>query len=456
MTTLNFFGEQFELKFINQIIGKKQKKGTEVFRDFTYGKSIMPIIKASHFSNNYTKTIITIIKDYYSQYNSIPYYDTIREITNLKYNGEKDVLFQCLKDIENIDIENVTHIKDNGKTFIQQQNLLNELHNIREDIQKGKLSRFEDSVDRVKKSVIVNTIDDKVTFITANSYKFNSQTDRFPIPTKITRLDKAMNGGLGRGEFAILVAPYKAGKTTFAINIADAAFSEGKTVLYMFFEDTEDQIMMKCQAKWSGLTINDANNPKNEMLVTQCAKTKLTNGENKGGKLILKKFPRLNTKFSDIERYMENLVSLYDIKIDVLILDYLECVEPEKEYNDDWAGEKELAIKFESLISKSNYNCAGWTFTQGGRGSINQEEFDGSKMGGNLKKLQIAHVLFMLARTREQKEQNRATLIIEGSRIGPDITFKDIEYDNSRLKIDIPDDSIVDAFVKTKNKVKQH
>jgi KaiC/GvpD/RAD55 family RecA-like ATPase len=61
---------------------------------------------------------------------------------------------------------------------------------------------------------------------------------RKPIRTGIHGLDDdIMDGGLARGELAVVLAPFGVGKTTMLTKIANTAMTDGLKVF--FFEDNE-------------------------------------------------------------------------------------------------------------------------------------------------------------------------------------------------------------------------
>jgi replicative DNA helicase len=123
-------------------------------------------------------------------------------------------------------------------------------------------------------------------------------------------------------------------------------------------------------------------------------------------------------------------------KIDLLIIDYVDCITPERSTNgDEWKGEGSIMRSLESMTTE--FNMAIWTATQGNRESISSEVVTGDQMGGSIKKAQIAHVILSIGKTLEQKEHNLATLTLLKSRIGKDgVVFSNCKFNNEFLVID--------------------
>ena len=62
---------------------------------------------------------------------------------------------------------------------------------------------------------------------------------------------------------------------------------------------------------------------------------------------------------------------------------------------------------------------------------------ESNQIGGSIKRGQIGHFVFSIAKTLQQKEEGRATLAILKSRFGKDgVVFDDIEFDNGKMSVD--------------------
>jgi hypothetical protein len=119
----------------------------------------------------------------------------------------------------------------------------------------------------------------------------------------------------------------------------------------------------------------------------------------------------------------------------MIILDYIDCVVPDKMLGDEWKSEGSVMRSFEALCHE--LNIAGWTATQGNRNSISSEVVTTDQMGGSIKKAQVGHVIITVAKSLQQKEMNLATIAITKSRIGKDgIIFENCKFDNGMLEID--------------------
>jgi hypothetical protein len=151
-------------------------------------------------------------------------------------------------------------------------------------------------------------------------------------------------------------------------------------------------------------------------------------------KLILKKLPSDTVTMLQIKGQIRKMIA-DGIKIDMVLLDYIDCVVPDKNLGDEWKSEGSVMRGFESMCHE--LDLVGWTATQGNRSSISSEVVTTDQMGGSIKKAQVGHVIISVAKSLQQKEMKLATIAITKSRIGDDgVVFENCKFDNGMLDID--------------------
>jgi replicative DNA helicase len=217
--------------------------------------------------------------------------------------------------------------------------------------------------------------------------------------------------------------------TTFLSKIANNAFNLGYNVLQIFFEDNPKIIKRKHITMWTGIAPDELPLHKEEVL----AQVRSIE-ERQPNKLILKKLPSDTLSMNQIKNQVRKLIAEGN-KIDVITLDYIDCVVADKHLSDEWKSEGSIMRGFESMCHE--LDIAGWTAVQGNRNSISSDVVTTDQMGGSIKKAQVGHVIITVAKSLMQKEMNLATIAITKSRIGKDgIIFENCKYDNEMLVID--------------------
>lgn len=217
--------------------------------------------------------------------------------------------------------------------------------------------------------------------------------------------------------------------TTFMTKIANHAFNLGYNVLQIFFEDNPKIIQRKHMTCWTKIHPDDMNNKKEEVL------GKVKEIQNKmDNRLILEKLPSDTMTMQQIKNKVRKMIA-DGIKIDMILLDYIDCVVPLNTNGDEWKSEGSVMRAFESMCHE--LSLVGWTATQGNRSSISSDVVTTDQMGGSIKKAQVGHVIISVAKSLQQKEMKLATIAITKSRIGDDgIVFENCKFDNGMLEID--------------------
>lgn len=466
-TLTSVFGDDFEYKVLKAIIGKNEKINGQWNRDSRFANKILPKINPMIFENQAIQRIVQAIKKHFGQYREVLYYDDLYSVFNA-YFGE-ELATQCkitLDKTKELPEPNRGLIEEQTINFINTRNLIVAWDKIQTDfISKGRFDRYSDIESMLRQAIVKQQDDvDLIAFVDGDHTDLETGK-RHIIPTGIELLDRDMNGGLALGEFAVVVAALKVGKTTFASYIANNAAMAGYNVLQIFFEDTNEQVRGKHRAKMSAMNLSAVFSGKNKASVAKKSDEKLKKMREKGGCLVTLKMDSIGTTVADIEAVLERAkdVGVYfpsfndksegeyrKIDFHMVVIDYMDCIKPTGKYDRRWEGDMEVARALENMCSKNRKNVALWSFTQGGRSSLNNENMGIEDMGGGLDKAKVAHFLLTIAKTLEQRSSGLATCVIQGSRVGRDgIVYKNCDFDNGTMTIEFKDPSTVKDFMES-------
>jgi replicative DNA helicase len=334
---------------------------------------------------------------------------------------------EAIKDNE----QQIEYVKDTALNFCRQQNLKKELKNVQNIIDNGEFEAYNKIEQIIQKALQVGISNDETTDVFHGMDEALEQDFRHPLPTGIVGIDNLLKGGLGIGELGVVLAPTGTGKTTLLTKFANTAFNLGYNVVQIFFEDNPGNIKRKHYTIWSDIAPDEQPEFKEEVM------KKVTEAQTRSkGSLKLLKLASDNVTVSEIKNKLRKLNSENENKVDLLIIDYVDCISSDKSTNgEEWKGEGSVMRSLESMTGE--FNMAIWTATQGNRESISSEVVTGDQMGGSIKKAQIAHVILSIGKTLEQKEHNLATLTLLKSRIGKDgVVFQNCKFNNEYLLID--------------------
>jgi replicative DNA helicase len=415
-----YLGNTFQLQLLNQII---------VDKDFSH--SIIDVIENNYFENKYFKIIIQMIREYYIKYDHTPSFETLEQITKSELQQEiaSKIVMDTIKKIKDAPIDGVGFVQEKALKFCKQQELQKVMGKAQKIIDGGEFENYDTLEELVKTALQVGAKDTSMMDVFSNLGQVLEDDYRHPVPMGIPGIDRLLKGGLAKGEIGVILAPTGVGKSTILTKMANHAFNLGFNVLQVFFEDNPKVIQRKHFTLWTKIHPDDLSEKREEVIrKVEEIETSMPN------KLILKKLPSDTMTMLQIKNQIRKMVS-DGIKIDMIVLDYIDCVVPDKNLGDEWKSEGSVMRAFEAMCHEMN--IVGWTATQGNRSSISSEVVTTDQMGGSIKKAQVGHVIISVAKTLQQKEMKLATIAITKSRIGDDgVVFENCKFDNAMIEID--------------------
>lgn len=429
-----YLGVDYQYNLINQMIV-----------DTKFGESVIDAIDHNYFETVDLKNIVIEIKNIKDNYGSIPDYPTLEiKLKQIKNTVVRDFTLEHFNTIRNLTVKTPRLIQEEAIKFCKQQELSKAVKKIQKIIDTGNAENFDSASEFIKTALDVGYAKDDDTTLFEGINEVLADDYRNPILTGVAKLDEVMNGGLSKTELGVVVAPFGVGKTTMATKFANSAFNNGYNVLQIFFEDQPKVIKRKHYSCWTNIELNNLGAYREDVI----EKVKSMEDNAKGG-LKLKRMSSDGTTIKTIRKYVEKKIS-EGFRPDIILLDYIDCVQPSKRFDDVYAGEGNVMREFETMLT--DFNMAGWTFVQGNRSSIKSEVVEADQIGGSIKKGQIGHFIMSIAKSLAQKDSGHANIAILKSRFGKDgLVFQDCVFDNSKIQIDIGEEQggITDFQAKT-------
>ena len=415
-----YLGNTFQIQLLNQLIVDKE-----------FAQSIIDVIEPTYFDNKYFQLITQMVKEYYSKYQSTPSFETLEQIAKTEISTEMvlKIVLDMFKKVQDAPFEGTAFVQEKAMKFCKQQELQKVMDKAQKIINQGDFESYDKVEGLVRQALQVGERDTGITDIFSGLDDVLNDDFRHPIPMGIPGIDRLLKGGLAKGEIGVILAPTGVGKTTVLTKIANTAFNMGYNVLQIFFEDNPKIIQRKHFTIWTGIEPDKLALQKEEVMAkVDEIRNQMPN------KLVLKKLPSDTMTMNQIKNQVRKMIA-DGLKLDAIVLDYIDCVMPESSKNDEWKAEGSVMRHFEAMCHE--LGIVGWTATQGNRSSISSEVVTTDQMGGSIKKAQVGHVIISVAKTLQQKEMKLATIAITKSRIGSDgIIFENCKFDNELLEID--------------------
>ncbi len=415
-----YLGNTFQNQLLNNIV---------LYKDFA--ASIVDVIEPKYFDNQYFKLIMQIIKEYYIKYEHTPSYNTLEQLIKSEVSSPmaQKMVLDMVEQIKEAPSEGESFVQEKALKFCKQQELQKVMGKAQKIIDKGDFESYDHLEEMVREALQVGEVDTGTADVFANLDNVLEEDFRHPIPMGIDGIDNLLKGGIAKGELGVILAPTGVGKSTLLTKISNHAFNLGYNVLQIFFEDNPKIIQRKHFTLWTEIAPDLLSLHKDKVM------DKIKDiRENAPNKLILKKLPSDTLTMNQIKNQIRKMTAEGN-KVDMVVLDYIDCVVPDKNLGDEWKSEGSVMRGFEAMCHE--LDLVGWTATQGNRSSISSEVVTTDQMGGSIKKAQVGHVIISVAKSLQQKEMNLATIAITKSRIGKDgVVFENCKFDNEMLVID--------------------
>lgn len=161
--------------------------------------------------------------------------------------------------------------------------------------------------------------------------------------TGFSNMDKIMGGGWDHATLNVLMGETNVGKSMWLQNLAANLADEGKNVVYVTLEMASHKVTKRLGAMRFRVPVErydelskDSIFLKNKIneLKSMSVSNKLFDGGNPG-KIFVKKYPTSDCTITDLENYIKKFEETKKIKIDVMLIDYINLMSIEKGYNLD-------------------------------------------------------------------------------------------------------------------------
>jgi archaellum biogenesis ATPase FlaH len=405
------------------------------------------------FTDPNLKTFVGVMKNYYERGGVVPSYDMMDvELRNISHSERETETYEAVLDkVKNTPSEGVDRIRELAEKFFRQQNIVRTANEILKIAGNGDSDQYEACVGLLNDAMTKGIHNDFGECLFDHLEETLSDDYRIPIPTGIGKIDETLEGGLGKGELGVIIGPTSFGKTSLTTAMASHAAEQGFKVLQIVFEDRIKQIQRKHLGRITGIEAKDLSKPDNIELVKATLEAYPLK-EAMQNNLRIVKFPSGEKTARQIERFIKKMINS-GFKPDLTIIDYFECLEHEndKSISNEYEKEGKTMRRFEAMAGE--LDMAIWIPSQGTKESINLELVTMDKIGGSVKKAQIAHVIMSIARTVDDIANNKATIAILKNRAGKSgKVFNNVDFNNGTCRISTDNVDEYDSMLEVKRK----
>ena len=417
--------------------------------DKDWAQQMHEVMKPHYFELKYLQYLCEKYFEYFDNYRCFPTMQLLIQMVGSELTGEgsdgilRNQIVQFIHRMRgNPHPEDLPFVKDKTLDFCKRQAFKDALTTAVELVQGDQ---FESVVDIMKKAVSVgmphsvghNFFDDL-------EARFQ-EIKRITTPTGVPQLDARdiLDGGLGRGELGVVVAPTGCGKSHWLVQVGAQALKQGKTVVHYSFELSEVLVGKRYDAHLTNVPVND--------LLENKQRVKDFYEDNEMGNLIIKYYPTRTASVNTIRNHLEKLKFRGFIP-SVVIIDYADVMRSTKAYD---ALRHELMLIYEELRQLAgDMDVPVWTASQSNRAGANADTVGLENMGEAYGKAQVSDFVLGLSRKPEEKDKGIGRLFVAKNRSGRDGMQFYTRIDTSRSTFSVMDMQEVEDL-DPKNKMKE-
>jgi archaellum biogenesis ATPase FlaH len=295
-----------------------------IFND-NYCRKVLPYLKREYFEDNHSGILYELINDFINKYNNLPSKEALYiNLSNFK-NADDKQFEECKSIIEELQIdENTTHewLLDETEKFVQNRAIyLALLQSIQ--ICDGKDTKLDKAaIPEILTDAISLTFDAHIGhdyFEDAEErWKFYHQIE-YKTPFNIDILNKITKGGVSRKTISIIMAGPGVGKSFVMCHFAANNLIEGKNVLYITLEMSEEMISQRIDENLLDLDVDDL-----LLLPKDVFLKKVNNIHQKTvGKLVVHEYPTRQAGSANFRALLRDLKIKKNFVPDIIYIDYL-------------------------------------------------------------------------------------------------------------------------------------
>ena len=378
---------------------------------------VMNIMNSENFDKS-LRPIAEFMKEYSDSYSILPDVKQIKATTGIQ-----------LDIIDDLGDKHIEWFLEEFESFTKRQELERAILKSADLLDKGEFGPVE---KLIKDAVQISLQRDMGTDYFAdpkgriNKY-FNAGGQ---VSTGWPQMDKLLYGGFSRGELNIFAGGSGSGKSLVMMNIALNWLSQGLSGVYVSLELSEELTSLRTDAMLTMMSTKDIRKDINttELKVKMASK--------KFGQYRVKGLPA-QSNVNDIRSYLKEVQIQTGIKVDFVMIDYLDLVMPvsvKVNPNDQFIKDKYVSEELRNLTKELGILMV--TASQLNRSAVEEIEFDHSHIAGGISKINTADNVFGIFTSRSMRERGKYQIQCMKSRSSTGVGQKiDLEYNIETMRI---------------------
>lgn len=290
-----------------------------------YLRKVIPFLKDEYFLDHVDKTLFKHVTEFVEKYNTIP----TREAIDISLQNDRNIeeseyaeVLERLGSFHDTSDADQQWLIDQTEKFCKDRAIFNSIAKAVHIIEGKDKHLSPDAIPEILQQALAVSFDtnvghDYLEDADARHDFYNRAEER--IPFDLDLLNKITKGGIPKKTLNVIMAPTGKGKSIFLCHHAANVLSQGKNVLYITLEMSEERIAERIDANLLDISLDNLKDLPKPQYVSGIQKLR----EQSQGKLIIKEYPTSSAHVGHFRALLSELKIKKNFVPEVIIVDYL-------------------------------------------------------------------------------------------------------------------------------------
>ena len=377
------------------------------------------ILESSYFDRQFRDTV-DFVKKHADEYNDVPMLEQVKGVAGVEISDVRDKLT----------VEHKNWFMDNFEQFCRHKALEAAILKSADKLENKEYGTVEGIIKAATEIGLAKNFGTDYWEDPAGRIQ-SIKDNRGQNTTGWETFDRVLYGGFNPGELNIFAGGSGSGKSLFMQNLALNWSLQGKNVVYISLELSEELCAMRLDAMLTGMSTKDVmkNSSDVELRVKMASK--------KAGRLQVIQMKNGST-INDIKAYLREYQIQNNIHVDALLVDYLDLMMPitvKVNPSDQFIKDKFVSEELRNLATELGILFV--TASQLNRSAVDEIEFDHSHIAGGISKINTADNLIGIFSSRAMRERGRVQIQFMKTRSSSGVGSKlDLKFNMDSLRIE--------------------
>jgi replicative DNA helicase len=419
-------------------------------------RKVVPFLKAEYFEDITERVVFEEIQDFSVKYEKVPTSEIVILQLQQRNDLNEETYQTSVNQVKSYTTEwvDTDWLVDRTEKWCQERAIYNALLQSIKIADGGDKEISRDAIPGILQEALAVSFDEYIghDYVQNVSERYEYyHRDEEKLPFDLEKFNAITKGGVPNKTLTIALAGTGVGKSLFMCHCAAASMTQGKNVLYITCEMSEEKIAERIDANLLGVNIRDISTLPEQLFTSRVTEI----GRKTQGKLIIKEYPTASAHSGHFKSLLNELSLKKDFKPDIIFVDYLNiCASARYKGHivNSYTYVKAIAEELRGLACEHDVPVISATqTTRSGFGSTDVELTDTSESFGLPA---TADLMFALISTEELEQAGRLMVKQLKNRYGDPTIHRrfTIGIDRGKMKLyNVEDDAQPDLLDTTED-----